>query len=394
MWCWLVFVLIGVEITDWFRKLAAAGVYGSGGPGLEFAKFLWMAMAWAVYSATLVWYGLVKRTLPILGSGLLMMLPVVWLVVVESAALAPARGYVPVLNLRAAAFALVIAVVVIQRWLLDRRRGEYSWASSVIGFSRFVEVALGFELITIEWLGLVSRVNPGDAGLLMGASVGLVRLLGLGTLWAMFSAFLSWRGFVGKSTTFIACGLVTLTLSAATVAIAGSTFVPASGFVLLFNVRAAAFAAVFAAILFHHIMLSRNKDEYAWAGGGMVVMQVAASLLAFELVSAGTWSAMGVGPQMAQARQMALSVAWVVYSVLLMSLGIWRRVRAVRYVAIAFFEISILKVFLYDLASLDTVYRIFSFIGLGLFLLATSYLYQRFKGFIDEVDEPEAATRS
>lgn len=42
------------------------------------------------------------------------------------------------------------------------------------------------------------------------------------------------------------------------------------------------------------------------------------------------------------------------------------------------FGISILKIFIYDLSFLDTLYRIFSFIGLGLMLLMVSYLYHRF----------------
>ncbi|MBM3708774.1 MAG: DUF2339 domain-containing protein, partial [Actinobacteria bacterium] len=51
-------------------------------------------------------------------------------------------------------------------------------------------------------------------------------------------------------------------------------------------------------------------------------------------------------------------------------------------VAIGLFYLTILKVFLYDLASLDTLYRIFSFVGLGLILLATSYLYQRYRTIV------------
>ena len=37
------------------------------------------------------------------------------------------------------------------------------------------------------------------------------------------------------------------------------------------------------------------------------------------------------------------------------------------------------KVFLYDLASLDATYKVASFIGLGVLLLASSYVYQRLK---------------
>jgi uncharacterized membrane protein len=41
------------------------------------------------------------------------------------------------------------------------------------------------------------------------------------------------------------------------------------------------------------------------------------------------------------------------------------------------FVVTIVKVFAVDLAQLDRIYRVLSVIGLGLTLLATSYLYQR-----------------
>jgi uncharacterized membrane protein len=46
------------------------------------------------------------------------------------------------------------------------------------------------------------------------------------------------------------------------------------------------------------------------------------------------------------------------------------------------FGITILKIFVYDLSFLETTYRIGSFIGLGLILLAVSYVYQRYKALI------------
>jgi len=66
----------------------------------------------------------------------------------------------------------------------------------------------------------------------------------------------------------------------------------------------------------------------------------------------------------------------------MMALGLWRRRRAVRILSIGLFGISILKIFTYDLSFLTTLYRIFSFIGLGVILLAVSYAYQRYKAII------------
>jgi uncharacterized membrane protein len=63
-------------------------------------------------------------------------------------------------------------------------------------------------------------------------------------------------------------------------------------------------------------------------------------------------------------------------------LGFWCRIQRLRIAAILLSVVTILKIFIYDLSFLETLYRIFSFIGLGLILLITSYFYHRFRSVI------------
>lgn len=79
------------------------------------------------------------------------------------------------------------------------------------------------------------------------------------------------------------------------------------------------------------------------------------------------------------AKQLAISLIWLVYAAVLMAVGFARRIRIVRLVALGLAGVAILKIFLYDLSYLTTPYRIGSFIGLGVVLMLVSYLYQRFK---------------
>jgi len=65
------------------------------------------------------------------------------------------------------------------------------------------------------------------------------------------------------------------------------------------------------------------------------------------------------------------------------------RSRSLRFVAMALFAITILKVFLSDLSFLGGLFRILSFAGLALILFATSYLYQRYRGVILETESAE-----
>lgn len=83
-------------------------------------------------------------------------------------------------------------------------------------------------------------------------------------------------------------------------------------------------------------------------------------------------------------QQLWLSGVWLLYSIVMLVAGIWRRFRALRLVAIGLFMITIVKIFVFDLSFLETLYRIISFMGLGVILLSVSYLYQKFKSIILE----------
>jgi hypothetical protein len=78
------------------------------------------------------------------------------------------------------------------------------------------------------------------------------------------------------------------------------------------------------------------------------------------------------------ARDLTISVAWGLYALALLVLGLWRRARPLRLLSLAFLVLTVAKVFLYDLAQLKDIARVFSFLGLGVSLLLVSLLYQRF----------------
>lgn len=77
------------------------------------------------------------------------------------------------------------------------------------------------------------------------------------------------------------------------------------------------------------------------------------------------------------ARELTLSVVWALYGACLLLVGRVRRAKLLRVMALFLLSATTMKVFFWDLASLDRAYRIVSFIVLGLILLAVSYLYQK-----------------
>ena len=77
------------------------------------------------------------------------------------------------------------------------------------------------------------------------------------------------------------------------------------------------------------------------------------------------------------ARDFTYSALWMAYGAMLMVIGFWRQSAFVRWQALALIAVTVVKVFVYDTSQLDHVYRILSFIALGILLLAVSFAYQR-----------------
>ena len=67
----------------------------------------------------------------------------------------------------------------------------------------------------------------------------------------------------------------------------------------------------------------------------------------------------------------------MLYGAALMIVGFRRRAPFLRWLSLGLLAITVGKVFLYDLSALQRVYRILSFIGLGVLLLAISFAYQK-----------------
>ena len=76
-------------------------------------------------------------------------------------------------------------------------------------------------------------------------------------------------------------------------------------------------------------------------------------------------------------RAFAWSALWMIYGAALMVIGFRRGNAFLRWLALILLGLTIFKVFLYDLSELERVYRILSFIALGVLLLAISFAYQR-----------------
>lgn len=81
----------------------------------------------------------------------------------------------------------------------------------------------------------------------------------------------------------------------------------------------------------------------------------------------------------------ALSVFWLIYAIVLLTIGFVKKYKLVRFGGVGLSLLAILKLFFYDLWGLGTLYRIISSIVLGVVLLSISFAYQKYKDKIKEI---------
>jgi len=160
---------------------------------------------------------------------------------------------------------------------------------------------------------------------------------------------------------------------------------------LLYTYGVPVLATFAGAWLLRHAEAKRRADpEYDWlAGDRTLIAPVVAALgliLFFVLInveiadyfSQGAYLAFDSTPRLE--RDLAYSIAWSLYSLLLLGIGIWRGVKGLRVASLIFLMVTVAKAFLYDLSALQGLYRVLSFLGLGTALILVSLLYQRFAG--------------
>jgi uncharacterized membrane protein len=88
------------------------------------------------------------------------------------------------------------------------------------------------------------------------------------------------------------------------------------------------------------------------------------------------------------ARDMTYSIAWGLFALALLVIGFAKHSPQTRYAGIGLLAVTLLKLFLHDLAEIESIYRIGALIVVALIALAASFLYQRFLSRDETAEEP------
>ncbi len=401
-WCALLFLLVTVETNDYFRR-QLVGATGTHLASLSFTHIMTFPAVWLVYSLPLVWFGMRKRLSPLLYSGLVALTLAAAVAGIRGASFEPIRDFTLALNYRAAVLPpVILGIAIAARWL-RREQAAYPWAESLRPALLYAGCILLFQLCTVEANDFFrQRLVMAGAGEPRFGQLSFNRFMMFPAVWVAYSLPLILYGLRKKAFPMLYSGFAALALGLGMGAVRGIAYQPIELFAFGLNPRAAVLVLLMIGLLVCVFELKHRQAEYAWSEQVVLVMQVAIALLVLELVTVetrdyfaraiamthgapGTTAATEAAARITQLKnlhQLAISLVWLFYSVGLIVVGMWRRMLAFRIVAIMVFGISILKIFSYDLSFLETLYRIFSFIGLGLILLAVSYLYHRYKDAI------------
>jgi uncharacterized membrane protein len=371
--------LVGAKLLILAVACAEIAAYWTIHPAAGFGETAAFIAAFTLAGMSIVWLGLNRREdfVRLVGGLCLVEAALLLLTIQFDAA---GAGYRVVLNARAAAGILVVAACYALAWLHKRLGTQLVARETQVGGLLIVANLLTLSLLTSE---INAYFDVGDAGTWASMAGSAVMTLA----WTAVGTALVWLGAMRRETWTRLVGGGVLTIAA--LMLVRLELMPApDSYIVMANPRLVASAALVGA-LYWFVALSR-REPVAMGGTlirtGLVLAANALTLLFLTSEITAFWQvhdAEHLGrTEGLLARGATLSLAWAAYATAAIVVGIRRRYAPIRYFAILLFAITILKVFVVDMAELERVYRIVSVIGLGVMLLATSYLYQRFKNVL------------
>jgi hypothetical protein len=212
--------------------------------------------------------------------------------------------------------------------------------------------------------------------------------------WAAETVAFVWLSFVMKVPLLRYCAYAVFTAMFWRLLIFDTTL-DITTFKPVINARFLAFVIVIAASYLTVFTLWRKRDALAgeWRAAAPFLL-IATSFLTLWIISFEVWQSFSNSLRttdpagragLENAQNLSLTGVWAIYAVAGLIIGIWRKWRYVRIGSLALLAVPIVKVFVYDVFHLETSYRIGAFVGLGLLLLASAYLYQRYSKVIKGV---------
>lgn len=128
------------------------------------------------------------------------------------------------------------------------------------------------------------------------------------------------------------------------------------------------------------VAVARKLEAIGWQqlrlGFGVLALVLCFGYITFETKRVFEGHLLQMGGE-TLAENYAYSAVWLAFAVALFAAGLRFAIAHLRYAGLAVMLLVVLKVFLWDMSNLEGLFRIASFIGLGLCLVGIGWLYQR-----------------
>jgi len=402
----LAVTLLSIDANDYFEQKKAleegAGLaYRDRWNTLDNTRHLTLSTLWIMYAMVTVIVGIARRS-KLLRLGALVLLAAATLKAVAfDLPYYNAEWHGLIFNQTFASFALLTIATAASAWLYSRAE-SIEENERVIITTLLVCAANILALVTMsaEALGYFGRAITHTTESINAARLENNKQMALSAIWTIHGGAALAVGILRGLKPLRFGALVLLLAVAIKLILVDIQFYDARWHALIFNQTFAAFTFWVAAIAVCLWLYSREKriDEnersvlipaLTIAGNLLAIVALSAEASGYfqsrmNTSSADLASPVGTLIDLELAKQLSISLVWIVYGGAMLTTGIIRRNRLLRVMALMLIGITIFKVFLYDLAALERIYRIISFIVLGAILLGVSFLYQKLRWLTED----------
>ena len=304
-----------------------------------------------------------------------------------------AIGYelrVPVATLRASSAMLLLANALLFAgggWLMlhdsDHENGATAWVL-VAAAAHVLLGGFGFrQRMSREIAGVIAAVGIGLSAAALGLALDGPALV---IAWCVEAAVLAWVASVTSERRAVVGTVAFLTLAGGHILTIEAP--PDSLYRGVDDLTDAAVALVaFAAAA---LVSARFVPEKTFVGALVDLRLLLEAAAAAAIVYLGSIAIVDLtreaetAAEPGQTPQVLLSAFWALVGFGSLLFGLLRDDRRFRIAGLALLTAAIAKVFLFDLSTLESIYRVLSFIALGLLLLAAAFAYQRIRARIVE----------
>ena len=357
---------------------------------------VWVTVAWAAQGVVLVWSGFMLDRWPTRAFGLgVLALSVAHLGLFD--AWVDLDDFRPVINERFPVFLVVIAAFYGAGFLYWRNRAvleprEQDVAATLFGLANLLTLALLMLEVVDSFDSRRQAIE--DSGFRQLQSLNNAKEMTLTVMFTGYAFILATVGLVRRLPLARWAGMVLMGIAVLKLlAVDSQQAMPdPSTFVALLNSHFLTFSLVLAALLGMAYWFRRESprlsesETYAWQGLLAAANLVGVWALSQEILRYFGSLEFGTRADYFSAKHLSLTVLWAAYAVGVIGAGITLRSAKVRLIGMALLTIPVAKLFMFDVFLLERGYRVAAFVTLGVLLMGTGLVYQRYsqaiRGFL------------